>query len=148
MKGRRYICDFVEKHPKALNKKNEAVVLAFVSAKFAVLRLDKNLTDGAIQVVDMVSEKPYLLVDKAINASKKEGCFFVCSLLDMGHYVMTSGGGVCIDGTSSGGKTVLTMTAKHMKEFRANKPDDGVKEIFGYCLCNGALEGSISNYNY
>lgn len=146
--GIRLICDLLEKHPKALNKNNKAVVLAFVNAKFAVLRLDKNLTDGAIQVVDVISEKPYLLVDKAINASKKEGCFFVCSLLDMGHYVMTSGGGVCIDGTSSCGKVVLTMVAKHREEFRAGNQDDGVKEIYGYCLCNGALKGSTANDNY
>ena len=147
-KGRRYICDLLEKHPEALNKDNEVVVFAFVHAKFAVLRLDKNLTDGAIQVVDIVSEKPYLLVDRALNVSKREGSFFVCSLLDMENYVMTSGGGVCIDGTSRCGKVVLTMVAKHREEFRTGNPDDGVKEIFGYCLCNGALEGSIANYNY
>lgn len=146
--GKRYVYDLLEKHPKALNKNNEAVVLAFVHSKFAVLRLDKNLTDGAIQVVDMISEKPYLLVDKALNASPKEGCFFVCSLLDMENYVMTSGGGVCIDGTSRCGKVVLTMIVKHREEFRAGNPDDGVKEIYGYCLCNGALEGSTANYNY
>lgn len=148
VKGRRYICDWVKKHPEALNKNNEAVVSAFVNAKFAVLRLDKNLTDGCIQVVDVVSEKSYLLVDKAVNASQREGCFFVCSLLDMENYAMTSGGGICIDGTSNCGKAVLTMVAKHREELRSGNPDNGVKEIYGYCLCNGALARSTANYNY
>jgi hypothetical protein len=114
VKGKRYICDWTDRHPEVLNEHNKKVILACNNSRLSVLGLDKNLTDGAIRVTDIIAEKEYLLMDKALNISKKEGYFFVCSLLDMGTYVMTSGIGACIDSTEQRGRAVLTMTAQHM----------------------------------
>ena len=58
------------------------------------------------------------MVDKALNASGKEGYFFICSLLDMGDYVMTNGGEIPIDQTSPGGKSTLTLTEKHLENLK------------------------------
>ena len=84
------------------------------------------------------------MVDKALNASGKEGYFFICSLLDMGDYVMTSGGGIPIDPTSPGGKPTLTLTEKHLENLSKakalnNSVMDAVREVYGFCLRGGAL---------
>lgn len=153
-KGKRFVCDWLEKNPKALKATNEKVVKAYCNARFAVLRLDKNLAFGAIQVVDVISQSSFVLIDKALNASQKEGCFFCCSILEMGDYIMTSGGGIPLDGHSQGGKAVLTLVANHLDQFqKATVPftpeiAKGVQKIYGFCLRNEALSYMTTNQNY
>ena len=153
-KGKRFVCDWLEKNPKALNSTNEKVVKAYCNGRFAVLRLDKNLAFGAIQVVDVIFQKPFVLIDKALNASNMEGCFFCCSILDMGDYIMTSGGGIPLDGHSVGGKAVLTLIAGHLDQFRKSTAHftleiaNAVRKIYGFCLRNETLTHMTTNQNY
>jgi hypothetical protein len=152
--GKRFIEDWLEQNPKVLNSTNEKVVKAYCNARFAVLRLDKNLDSGGLQVVDIISQKPYLLMDKALNASQREGCFFCCSLLDMGDYTMTSGGGITLDGHSTGGKAVLTLINNDQEHLQKPGPPltpeiaKAVRKIYGFCLRNGSLTYMTANDVY
>lgn len=151
--GKRFLCDWLKRNPSALTKSNEKVVKSYCKAQFAVIRIEKSLSHGALQVVDVISQKPYILIDKALNASKKEGLFFCCSIIDMGDYIMTTGGGIPVDGHSSGGKAVLTILLNHMDAFRglevfSPEISRGVRKIYGFCLRNDALHGITTNDNY
>ncbi|KKB96220.1 hypothetical protein SZ25_00702, partial [Candidatus Arcanobacter lacustris] len=106
IENKRCIINWTLQSPKAINQGNQQVVKALEKASFAILRLDENLRDGAIKVTNVINKKELLLIDKSLNRSDKEGCFFICSLLDMGNYVMTSGGGIPIDPNSDGGKEI------------------------------------------
>ena len=153
-KGKRYAIDWLEKNQKVLNNTNKKVVTAYCVSHFSVLRLDKNLSYGAIQTVDIISKKSHILVDKALNESKKEGCFFICSIIDMGNYIMTTGGGIIVDSYSQGGKAILTIVAKHLDSFKGSKlplTDEiakGVREIYSFCLRNGTLTHMTANDVY
>lgn len=153
-RGKRYVCDWLHQHLSVLNDNNKHVVMAHSSARFAVLRLDRKMSYGAIQVVDIIAKKSYLLIDKALHSSIKEGCFFCCSILDMGTYIMTSGGGIPVDGRSNGGKAILTLVAKHLPPFRRAKSPiapgitEGVKNIYGFCLRQGTLTYITTNDVY
>ena len=145
--GKRTIAHWRMNNPKAINKDNKQVVTALEKAKFVVLRLDKNLEHGAIKVTNIVTHDECILIDKALHASKKEGCFFICSVLDVGEYIMTSGGGTPIDPKSSAGKSTLTLLKKHFAKLQSAKSPINkditycVREIYGFCLRGGALEG-------
>ena len=151
--GKRFVCDWLEQNTTVLTSLNEKVVKGYCEARFAVLRIDKNLSHGAIQVVDVISQKPYLLFDKAMNASQKEGCFFCASIINMGDYIMTTGGGILIDGHSSGGKAILTIIIENLNNLRsalAFTPEIAlsVRKVYGFCLRNGALLGMTTNQTY
>ena len=152
--GKRFIQDWLDRNPRVLTPSNEKVVKAYCNARFAVLRLDKNLANGGIQTVDILSKKSYLLIDKALNASQKEGCFFCCSVLEMGDYIMTSGGGIPLDGHSTGGKAVLTLIERYKAHLQKTVPPltseiaKAVRKIYGFCLRNGSLTYMTSNHVY
>ena len=67
---------------------------------------------------------------------------------------MTSGGGIPIDGHSLGGKAVLTLVAKHIEALKTQNTvltkevAEGVREIYGFCLRNGALVNHTTNQVY
>lgn len=132
--------------PKKCNTINKEVVLAHEKSRFSVLRLDQNLEHGAIKVTNILTKIEHLLMDKALNRSNLEGCFFICSVLDMGKYSMTSGGGIPIKATAPLGKSALTVLKKHLEKVRLSKRElnnniiNCVKEIYGFCLRAGILE--------
>ena len=132
--------------PKKCNTINKEVVLAHEKSRFAVLRLDKNLEHGAIKVTNIITKTEHLLIDKALNRSNLEGCFFICSVLDMGKYSMTSGGGIPIKATAPLGKSALTLLKKHLEKVHLSKRElnnniiNCVKEMYGFCLRAGILE--------
>lgn len=144
--SKRTIISWREQNKSVVNEKNKQVISALENANFAVLRIDKNLDHGAIKVTDIIREKEYLLIDRALNYSRKEGCFFICSVLNMGDYIMTSGGGTPISPATSVGKSTLTLLKKHLVKIRSAKRPankvilECVREIFGFCLRSGALE--------
>ena len=133
-------------NPNLINEKNKGVITAFEKAKFAVLRLDKHLSHGAIICTDVVTKMEYILMDRALNESKLEGSFFVCTVLNMGSYIMTSGSGTPLDPSSALGKSILTLLKKHLDKLRIAKRTlnrsviSCVREIFGFCLRSGALK--------
>lgn len=133
-------------HPKLINKLNKSIAVAYQNARFAILRLDKNLEYGGIKVTDIVTKAEYILIDKALNESRMEGCFFLCSVLDMGKYVMTSGGGIPLNPSSSTGKSALTLLKKHLTKLQSAKDIfnndiiECTREVFGFCLRAGVLE--------
>ena len=151
--GVRSISDWLEQHKPRLTSENEKVAKGFCDAYFAVLRIDKNLAFGAIQCFDVISQKAYLLIDKALNASKKEGYFFIWSLIHMGDYCMTTGGGILAD-ESPGGKATLTLVARSLDHFRntslpfTEAIGDSVRRIYGFCLRNGALTHITANMSF
>lgn len=146
IEGKRTIINWRMNNPKAINKNNKAVVSALEKARFAVLRIDQNLAHGAIKVTNVITGNECILIDKALNSSHKEGCFFICSILDLGDYVMTSGGGIPLSPVSDGGKSALTLLKKHLSKLQSAKRPvnkgiiDAVREIYGFCLRSGALE--------
>lgn len=152
--GVRFVTNWLEKHKRRLTKENKHVVLGFTHARFAVLRLDENLAFGGIRCVDILSQKPYLLMDKALNASNKQGCFFICSIIDMGNYIMTTGGGIPVDGRSVGGKAILTLVANSLGDFQATDAPytdaigNAVRKIYGFCLRNGTLTHMGANMSF
>lgn len=143
---KRSIVNWRLENPAAITKENKGVVEALEKAKFALLRLDKNLEHGAIRVTNVITQTESILMDRALNASRKEGCFFICSILDRGDYLMTSGGGIPIDPKSSAGKSALTLLKPHFDQIKTaghpvNKDiKEGVRKIYGFCLRAGALE--------
>lgn len=152
--GVRFATHWLEEHKNRLTKANKNVIEGFTNARFSVLRLDKNLASGAIECLDIISQKPYLLIDKALNASKKEGCFFICSVIDMGVYIMTTGGGIPVDGRSVGGKAILTLVANSLTDFRSTPLPfteaigNCVRKIYGFCLRNGTLTHMTANMSF
>lgn len=143
---KRAILEWQIKYPKLINNKNNKVVSAYGKAKFAILRLDKNLEHGGILTSNIITKQRHVLMDQALNRSRKEGCFFICSILEMGNYIMTSGGGIPIDATSSAGKSALTLIKKHLAKLRKEKSEFSeaiascVREVYGFCLRGGALK--------
>ena len=65
--GQRFVSDWLARNSSALTTTNETLVRQYTKAKFCVLRIEKNLSHGAIHVVDVISQKSYLLIDKALN---------------------------------------------------------------------------------
>lgn len=152
--GVRFVTHWLEEHKNRLTKANKHVIEGFTNARFSVLRLDKNLASGAIECLDIISQKPYLLIDRALNASKKEGCFFICSVIDMGVYIMTTGGGIPVDGRSVGGKAILTLVANSLSDFRGTPLPfteaigNCVRKMYGFCLRNGTLTHMTANMSF
>ena len=150
IKNKRAIIHWRLQNPTAVNAANKALVDALEKSEFAILRLDENLSHGGIRVTNVITHQELLLIDKALNASNLEGCFFICSLLDMGDYVMTSGGGIPIDSTSTAGKSTLSLSKKHMNNLRKAKTLNNnvikcVREIYGFCLRSGAMTNMTMN---
>ena len=144
--GKRMITEWRSKNPKAINKKNQSVVKAYEAAKFSVLRLDKHIAYGATRVTNIVTQEESILMDKALYDSRKEGCFFICSLLDRGHYVMSSGGGVIVKSAFSREKSALTLLKKHWSALKTSKRAlnndiaECAREVYGFCLRSGIME--------
>ena len=147
----RAIGHWIKNNPSSINKQNRAVVEAFKKARFSILRLEENLKYGVIRVLDIISKKEMLLIDNALNKSKKEGLFFICSLLDMGEYVMTSGCGTPLDPYAPAGKSALSLSHKYIIQLRKAKTplnadiSKCVAKMYGLCIRGGALEGMIVN---
>ena len=151
--NKRFIIEWLERNLKAVRSSNQKVVQAYTDSRFVLLRIDQNLSDGAIQVIDVITQKPYLLIDKALNASKHEGLFFCCSAMNMGDYIMTTGGGIPIDGRSSGGKAILTLIVNQLNDLKktaAFTPEIArcVRKVYGFCLRNSALSGMTANVEF
>ena len=143
---KRYICDWLDQNSNILNKKNQKIVLNLNNARFAVLRLEQLLPYNVTKVVDIISKKEYLLIDKGINTTQKEGFFLICSIIEIGNYIMTANGGIPFNGYSRECKAILTIVAKHLKIFRkarvplTREVAAGVKEIYSFCLRNDMLD--------
>ena len=144
--GERPIVHWGSKKSKLINKNNEAVVNAHAKAKFAVLRLDQNLDHGAIRVTNVINQEECILMDRALHASQRAGFFFICSLLDMKDYHMTSGGGIPIPPSMDIGRSAITLLKKHLDKLRSAKKvlnNDIIKcvrEIYGFYLRSGIME--------
>lgn len=150
--GTRFLCDWLMRNPSAMTKDNKTLVKGYAEAKFSVLRIDKNLSHGAILVVDVITQKSHILIDKALNSSCKQGCFLCCSIIRR-DYIMTTGGGILVDGCSRGGKAILTIVIDQLdvlKNFNFLTPEvmRSIQRIYGFCLRNGALSGMTSNQIY
>ena len=141
-----YICNWLDQNSNILNKKNQKIALAHSNARFAVLRLEQLLPYNVTRVVDIVSKKAYLLIDKGINTTQKEGFFFICSIMEIGNYIMTANGGIPVNGCSRESKAILSIVAKHLENFRKAKTPltrevaEGVREIYSFCLRNDMLD--------
>ncbi len=146
IENKRAICYWGQNNKEAKTKDNATVVNALEQARFSVLRIDENLDHGALRVTDVISKKEHLLIDNALNSSQKEGWFFVCSLLQLDNYTMTSGGGIPLCPKSAASKSALTLLQKHLVKLRgAKRPlnkavNAAVCELYGFCLRGGALE--------
>ena len=144
--GKRAISYWREHHPKGVKKSNTAVVNALEKARFSILRLDKSLPDGIILATDLIHQKEVLLADRAMNASRMDGSFLVCSLLDMGDYVMTNGCGMTLNPRSPLGKSVLTLFKKDLDALRRAKLpltktiSECARKVYGFCLRSGVMQ--------
>jgi hypothetical protein len=152
-KNKRFITDWFERNSNVITSSNKKVAQIYADARFSLLRIDHNLSHGAIQVVDVITQNSYLLIDKALNASKHEGLFFCCSIMDMGDYIMTTGGGIPIDGRSPGGKAILTLIINQLNDLKSPAvytPEVArcVKRVYGFCLRNSALSGMTPNEDF
>lgn len=141
----RNIVSWRQDNPAAITKDNKAVVSALEKAKFSLLRLDEILLHGAMRVTNLFTQKEGLLIDRALNASTKKGFFFICSALDLGDYIMTSGGGIPIDPTSPRGKSTLTLFKPYFEALQTihrpftHRVSSCARKIYGFCLKNDAL---------
>ncbi|MDP3443049.1 MAG: hypothetical protein Q8T08_09350, partial [Ignavibacteria bacterium] len=150
--GKCFLSDWLVRNSKAVTKTNKTVVKGYVEARFSVLRIDKNLSHGAILVLDIITQKSHVLIDKALNASRKQGCFFCGSIISR-DYIMTTGGGILVDGRSPGGKAILTIVLSQLdvlKNFNSLTSEvmRSIQKIYGFCLRNGVLSGMTTNQNY
>ena len=145
--GKRAIINWDLKNPDLINEENKELIKAYEQANFSLLRLDKNLDHGAIKVTDIISQNEYILIDKALNRSKKEGLLYACSILNLNDYIISSGGGLPLDPKSTGGKTVLTILSNYLDKIRNSNdcfsPDvrECVRKMYGLALRGGALHG-------
>ena len=143
--GKRSVIYWNSENEHLVTMENKAVVTAYENAKLSVLRLDKNLDQVAIKVTDIITGDESILMDRALNQSRKEGHFFICSTMKMNKYIMSSGGGIHLDATYPGGKSALSLIKKNLDMLRSSKEcisDDiaeCVREIYGFCLRGGAL---------
>ena len=150
----RFALDWLNAHQHLITPENEKVVRGYAHSQFAVLRLDKSLSSYVIQCTDMLSQKSYLLIDRGLHTSDKIGCFFICSFIDMDDYIMTTGGGIPVDGRSIGGKAILTLVVRSLGDFRkASSPFtkeicQSVCCIYGFCLRNGTLTHMTINKSF
>lgn len=128
-----------------ITEENSNVVKAYEDAKFSLLRLDKNLDSVAIKATNIITGTECILMDRALNRSKKEGHFFICSTMSMNNYLMTTGGGIPLNVGSAAGKSALSLFQKHLSKIRASdlKCDESivecVREIYGFCLRGAAI---------
>lgn len=148
--NKRTLVNWLKNTKEVINLKNKAVINSFENARFSILRIDKNLQHGAIKVINIATKEEMLLIDNALNRSKMEGSFFICSLLNMGKYVMTSGGGVPIDASSPGGKSILTLSKGYLNDIKnANNLSDNliecIRKIYGTAIRGRALANMTVN---
>ena len=150
----RFIKYWAKKNTKFINKNNKQVALALEQAKIAVLRIDRNLDNGAIIVTDIITQTSYILMDLALNRSNKEGHFYICSILDLGVYVMTSGTGILLSTNIDICKSILTIVKKHLPLLRKTKTAFNnniikcVREIFSFALHNDILANITANTEF
>ncbi|MBX9838467.1 MAG: hypothetical protein K2X69_09165 [Silvanigrellaceae bacterium] len=143
--GMRAISSWNRENPAIVDKTNKIILEAYEQAQFAVLHLEENLDHGVIQAINVITKKRIILIDNALHRHNKKGCFFICSLLNLGEYFMTSGAGTTIDPNCSAGKSALTLLKKHLVKIRKAKeafdPDvrECVREIYGFILRAGLL---------
>lgn len=143
---KRAVVNWRIEHASVVNKKNMAVIAAYENAKFAVLRIDESLEHGVIKITNIITETEHLLIDRALNASGLDGHFLITQLLDMGDYVMTSGGAIPVQPTDNMGKSILSLLQKHIEKLRASKRVVNtdiikcVRELYGFCLRCGVLQ--------
>lgn len=132
----------------------EAVVQQFLEARVAVLRIDKKIARGVMQVTEMVTDRSVVFIDKAVSETVAAGMFFICSIITMNDYSMTTGGGIPIDANSIGGRAILSLFLKHraaLKMFSLpirSRYQEAVRSIYGFCLRNGALAHHATNNSY
>lgn len=144
--GKRAISYWREHHPRGVKKSNRAVVDALEKARFSLLRLDKSLPDGIILATDIIRQKEVLFADRAMNASRLDGSFLVCSLLDMSDYVMTNGCGMALNPRAPLGKSVLTLFKDDLETLRRSKLpltktiSECARKIYGFCLRSGVMQ--------
>ena len=149
--GKRKISILNSAKKNFVNESSQKIVEHYEKARFSLLKINKNYEQGAIKVTDLITQKEYLMFDKALNRSKKEGNYFICSTLNLDEFIMSSGGGVNIDGTSPGGKTILTLFKKHWDKIQKSKNifDDDivecVREIYSFCLRSGCMTHQTIN---
>lgn len=144
--GKRAISYWREHHPKGVKKSNINVVDALEKARFSLLRLDKSLPNGIILATDIIRQKEVLFADRAMNASRLDGSFLVCSLLDMKDYVMTNGCGMALNPRAPLGKSVLTLFKRDLDALRRAKLpltktiSECARQIYGFCLRSGVMQ--------
>ena len=143
--GKKSLVQWNLNEPKIYNS-NKKIAPAYEASNFSLLRLDKNLDHGAIKVTNIISEKECILIDKALNRSQKEKCFYVCSTMDMNDYVMTCGAGFPLDPYSIGGKYVLTLFKKYLVNLRNKQNSEFnvdaaacARDVYGFALRSGLM---------
>jgi hypothetical protein len=150
----RFITYWAAQNPKFITSDNKQIALALEKARFAVLRIDQNLDHGAIIVTDIITQTTHILIDLALNASKKEGQFYICSILELPSYIMTSCAGIILTTELQLCKSILTILKKHLPSLRkAKKPWNNnviqcVKEIFSYALRSDILADITPNREF
>lgn len=143
--GKRSVIHWNSENNHLITMENKAIVKSYENSKFAVLRLDKNLDEVAIKVTDIIAGDESILMDRALNQSRKEGNFFICSTMNMNKYIMSTAGGIHLDATYPAGKSALSLIKKHLEKLRSSKEcinddiSECVREIYGFCLRGGAL---------
>lgn len=151
-KGKRCIDHLLERHDVSHHPKK--IVDAYRKARFSVLRLDKYLNHGATEVFDLITKKSFILMDNALNKAKKKDFIFICSMIEMPDFIMSTGGGVPIHMSSDGGKAVLTILNLQMTALQKSKDAltkekmDAVKKLYGFCLRNGSMTHHTVNTVY
>lgn len=132
----------------------DAVVQTYLKARFALLRLDHKVAHGGMHVTDIVTNRSFVFIDKALSQTVNTGRFVICSLITLKDYTMTTGIGIPIDEHSQGGRATLSLFLKHrqtLKNYR--RPtlpayQQAIQSIYGFCLRNGALTHHTTNYAY
>lgn len=150
VKEKRALTDWLTNNKNAINLKNSSMINSLENASFSILRIDENLENGAIKVTNIATEEEMLLIDKALNRSQMEGKFFICSLLNMGRYVMTSGGGIPLDTSSPGGKSILTLSKEYLNDIKTGNNLSTnlikcVRKIYGTAIRGKALSNMTVN---
>lgn len=130
---------FEEKRP-TFKPQERKLIEVLLKSHFTIFKIEDIYKNGAIKVSDLMTSEERVLFDKTMNEQQSIGNYILCTVLDMGDYIMTGSGTLPFSIEYSGGQEVLKIFSEYLKsidditKIPPKETEKCVSDIFRYCF--------------
>ena len=116
------------------------LIEALLKSYFTIFKIEEIYKNGAIKVSDLMTNEKRILFDKTMNEQQSVGNYVLCTVLDMGDYIMTGSGTLPFSIEYPGGQEVLKIFSDYLQsiddisKIPPKKTEKCVSDIFRYCF--------------